>query len=75
MWFVPPFGFSSARNLTENFQAAAAKGLVVGSFAITRQDKSVVDYSVEPAVSDHPHQDMSYDLRKIGLVGSKQQGD
>jgi hypothetical protein len=75
MWFVPPFELSSARNLTENFQAAAAKGLVAGSFAITRPDKSVVDYSVEPEVSDHPHQDMSYYLREIGLVGFKQQGD
>ncbi|TVY41187.1 Meiotic recombination protein, partial [Lachnellula subtilissima] len=27
---------------------AAAKGLVVGSFAITRKDRSVVDYSSEP---------------------------
>lgn len=27
------------------------KGLVVGSFRITRKDKSTVDYSVEPEVS------------------------
>ena len=30
------------------FQVAAAKGLVAGSFAIIRKDKSVVDYSAEP---------------------------
>jgi hypothetical protein len=75
MWFVPPLEVSSARNLKENFQVAAAKGLVVGSFTITRKDKSVIDFSVEPEVGNHPRQDMSYDLRKIGLVGSKQQGD
>jgi hypothetical protein len=55
MWFVPPFEVSSARNLTEDLQVAAAKGLVVGSFAITRKDKSVIDYSVEPEVGDQPH--------------------
>jgi len=65
--------FSKESN--RNCQVAAAKGLVVGSFAITKKDKSVIDYSVEPEVSDHPHQDMSYDLRKVGLVGSRQQGD
>jgi hypothetical protein len=59
MWFVPVFEVSSARNLTESCQVAAAKGLVVGSFAITRKDKSVIDYSVEPEVSNHPRQDMS----------------
>jgi hypothetical protein len=74
MWFVPPSKSSSARHLTGLFQVAAAKGLVVGSFAVTRKDKSVVDYSMEPDVGDHSHQDVSYDLRTIGLVGSKQQG-
>lgn len=29
-------------------QVAAAKGLVAGSFSITRKDNSVVDYSTEP---------------------------
>jgi hypothetical protein len=55
MWFVPPFEVSPARNLTDDLQVAAAKGLVVGSFSITRKDRSVVDYSGELEVSDHYH--------------------
>ena len=75
MWFVSPSKVSLARNLTETFQVAAAKGLVVGSFATTKKDKSVIDYSAEPEVGDRPLQDIPNDLRKIGLVGSKQQGN
>lgn len=31
-------------------QVAAAKGLVVGSFAVRKRDQSVVDYTTEPEV-------------------------
>ena len=33
-------------------QVAAAKGLTVGSFTMTRKDQSVIDFTAEPEVSN-----------------------